>query len=164
VTRFRWTELSRVELHARSTLHLIRAATHDVTGEAVGEARGGGFLLDGEPPGFVEVPIRALHSWNPIEDFEMRRAVEAGTYPSLRFELLHVGGGPDRYDVRGAVIAHGVRREFDADVRVSLEGGWLTVDGDHVFDVREFGITPPHLLGIRVEPDVRVVAHLVGRP
>ena len=163
MARFRWTDLSRVELHARSTLHPIRATTHDVSGEAVGELRRGATVIDGVATGFVEVPLRALHSWNPIEDFEMRRAVEARTYPALRFELLRMCGGPERYDVRGAMIAHGVRREFDAEVGVNLDGGWLTVDGDYTFDVREFGITPPHMLGIRVEPDVRVVAHLVGR-
>jgi len=164
VPRFRWTELSSVELHARSTLHPIRAATHAVCGEASGEIRNGVLVIDESPAGFVEIPIRALHSWNPIEDFEMRRAVEARTYPALRFELLRVGNR-DTGDatVHGAMTVHGVRREFDAEVRVSLVGGWLTVDGDHTFDVREFDITPPHLIGIRVEPDVRVVAHLVGR-
>ena len=120
-------------------------------------------MIDGSSAGFVEVPIRALHSWNPIEDLEMRRAVEARRFPALRFELLRIGGVDGAMTVHGAMIAHGVRREFDGAVRVNLDGGWLTVDGDHTFDVREFDITPPRLLGIRVEPDVRVVAHLVGR-
>jgi hypothetical protein len=144
-------------------LYPIRATTHAVSGEAIGEVLNGGVAADGTPAGYVEVPIRALRSWNPIEDFEMRRAVEARRFPALRFELLTVCGGPDRFEIHGALVAHGVRREFDGSVRVHMEDDRLTVDGEHTFDVREFGITPPHLLGIRVDHDVRVVAHLVGR-
>jgi YceI-like domain len=161
--RFAWTDLSKVEIHARSSLHPIHASTSAISGEAAGQVRDGLVVMERDPTGFVELSVSALRSWNPIEDVAMRRAVDAGAFPLLRYELISAEGGPKIFELRGALVMHGVRKEFEADVEVSIAGEWLTVEGEHTFDVRDFGITPPSLLGLRVHPDVRVGARLVGK-
>jgi hypothetical protein len=163
MTRFFWTDLSRVDVHARSTLHPIHARTNEVEGEASGHVRDGVIVLEQNPTGFALVAVSALRSWNPVEDIAMRRAVHADRHPMLRYELITADGGPKTFLVRGALQLHGVRREFETEVQVSLADEWLTVEGEHTFDVRDFDVTPPRLLGLRVHPDVRVVARLVGR-
>lgn len=163
MTRYIWTDLSRIDIHASSTLHRIHSSTNTVEGYAAGEVRDGRVVLEHDPTGVVHVPIASLRSWNPIEDLAMRRAVQATRFPTLRYDLGRAGGGPVTFIVNGELTMHGVTLGFETDVTVAIEGGWLRVEGEHTFDVTEFGVTPPSLLGLRVHPGVRVVAHLVGR-
>jgi hypothetical protein len=163
MARFVWTELSSIDIHARSTLHPIHARTNEIDGEAAGEVRDGVVVLERNPTGYAEVRVAALRSWNPVEDLAMRRAVHASEHPLLRYELVSADGGPKTFLLSGALTMHGVRKGFETEVDVSLADEWLTVEGEHTFDVRDFGVTPPRLMALRVYPEVRVVARLVGR-
>ena len=50
-------------------------------------------------------------------------------------------------------------------LRISLDGqGRLHVDGTHEFDIREFGMEPPRVLVMRVEPVVRIRIDVVAEP
>jgi polyisoprenoid-binding protein YceI len=163
MTRFVWGDLSKIEIQASSSLHPIHASTSEVLGYAAGDVRDGAIVLDNDPTGYVEVAIASLRSWNPLEDVAMRRAVHASKHPVLRFDLTRAAGGPDVFTVEGSLTMNGVTRELTTDVKASVDGGWLTANGEHTFDVTDFGVTPPSIFGLRVHPAVRVIAHLVGR-
>lgn len=164
MTRFRWTRDSVVEILARASLYRIRATTNVVGGEASGRFGAGAIVPGDDFSGFVEVPIAALRSWNPIQDLMMRRSVEASRYPMLRYDMVRVLGGPERFTVSGTLTFHGLHRDFEAEIRVRIDGDVLRVNGEHTFDVGEFDVVPPRFLNVRVHPEVRVVARLVGVP
>jgi hypothetical protein len=45
---------------------------------------------------------------------------------------------------------------------LSHGGDRLTIDGELSVDIRDFGLKPPNLLIVKVEPVVRVRLHLVA--
>ena len=54
-------------------------------------------------------------------------------------------------------------RSYDGELVFGLDPGGLVVDGDLVVDIRDFGLTPPSLLILRVDPVVKVHLHLVAK-
>lgn len=163
MARYPWTSESVVEIHATSSVHPIDVETHDVRGEVSGELGGPEMMLDGDVSGYVEVPIDALKSGNKMEDFELRRRLDAKKYPVIRYELREAVGGPEQFKLRGALTFHGVTREFDEEITARRADGVLHVEGEHTFDIQDFDVKPPKILKLQVHPQVRIVARLVAR-
>ena len=43
-----------------------------------------------------------------------------------------------------------------------VDGTTMTIDGQQVINVKEFGIDPPRLIILKVEPDVDLQVHIVA--
>ncbi len=127
-------------------------------------------VTDGEVRGLragrVEVPVASLRSGNPLEDAELQRRVDARRFPTIVGEVRSVTplDSAGRFSVAGDLTFHGVTEPVTGEVRIALDGDGLRVEGEQVFDVRDFGIKPPRILMLRVEPDVRVEINLVLEP
>ena len=160
---FKFTPESVMEIHANSSVHPIHGETHEIRGEASGEVRDGEIVLDPMPTGYFEIPIDALKSGHRLQDMEMRRRVEAKKYPTIRYDLKEVAGGPERFEVSGELTFHGVTRPFTEEVTARIENGVLRAEGEHTIDIRDFDVKPPKILNLQVYPEVRVVVRLVGQ-
>ncbi|MGH2771637.1 MAG: YceI family protein [Actinomycetota bacterium] len=161
---YRWTEESTVILEAKSSVHPIHGETHAVRGEVSGEVQGDQIMLDPMPTGYIEVDIDALKSGNKLEDFEMRRRVEAKKYPTIRFDLRSATGGPEKYRLKCALTFHGVTQEFEEDATARISNGALQVEGQHTFNIEEFGVKAPKILNLQVYPEITIIAKMVGKP
>jgi polyisoprenoid-binding protein YceI len=151
---------SSVSIDASSSIHPIRGSATGVTGLV--EVDSDGALAGGR----IELPVDALSSGNPLEDGEMRRRVDARRYPTIVGEAVHAAPADveGRYRVSGKLTFHGVTRDVEDEVTVALDDdGLLHVEGNHSFDVRDFGVKPPRIGFLRVHPDVRVALNLIGR-
>jgi polyisoprenoid-binding protein YceI len=161
VTRYRFDPtLSRVWIEARSTLHPIRAQTAGVEGWF--DAR---CLADGRvdpaaaPSAQLSLPVDLLTSGNPFYDREMRRRVESRRFPVITGDLTAIesSDGPDRYLVRGDLTFRGITRSYTDEMTVSSpDGRTLLMTGNRTFDIRDFGLEAPRILGMRVHPEVAV--------
>jgi polyisoprenoid-binding protein YceI len=114
--------------------------------------------------GRIEVPVATLKSGNPLEDAELQRRIDARRYPAIAGEVRSADAVDEegRFRVEGELTFHGVTQKVAGEVQASVDGERIVVEGEHVFDVREFGIKPPRILMLRVEPDVRVNIKLVA--
>ena len=165
MAKYVWTDESTVEIQAKSSVHPIHGETHAVMGEATGEVKDGAtILLDPMPGGYIECSVDALKSGNKLEDFEMRRRIEAKKFPTIRFDLRGASGGPEEFQLKCALTFHGVTKEFDETCTAKIQDGKLYVEGQHTFNIEEYGVTAPKIMNLKVYPDVTIVAHLVGRP
>lgn len=160
---YQFTPESVLEIHAKSSVHPIHGETHEVNGQASGQVSNDQIDLNVAPTGFFEMPLDALKSGHKLQDMEMRRRIEAKKYPTVRYEVKEVTGGPDTYNVRGALTFHGVTKEFTTEVRAKVDNGTLFAEGELSMDIRDFGVQPPKILNLQVYPDIRVVARLVGK-
>jgi polyisoprenoid-binding protein YceI len=57
---------------------------------------------------------------------------------------------------------HGQTREITGDVQLGVNGTTMSIDGQQVINVKEFGIDPPRLIILKVEPDVDLQVHIVA--
>jgi polyisoprenoid-binding protein YceI len=165
MTRYRITPASTVGIEARSSLHPIHGEATGVRGELDVELDGDALDLSAPARMRLECPVGELRSGNPINDRELQRRVEAGRYPSIVGEASEVtaAGRPGRYTVRGDLTFHGVTREVTGEITVTAPAAdALVVEGEQTFDIRDFGVSPPRILMLRVEPAVRVRIHVAA--
>jgi polyisoprenoid-binding protein YceI len=151
---------SRVWIEARSSLHPIRAESAGLEGWFEAELdRSGHVDPSVAPRAQVTLPVELLSSGNGFYDREMRRRVEARKYPVITGQLttMNDAGGDGRYLVGGELTFRGVTRSYRDEMTLSsLDERTVRLEGQRVFDIREFGMEPPRILTLRVYPEVAV--------
>lgn len=158
-------ERSQIWIGARSSVHPVNSESRGLSGYVDVTVDGAGQLEPGVvPTARLELPVDRLSSGNPLYDREMRRRVDARRFPTISgalHSLRRVGAG--RYAAEGDVTFRGVTRRVADELTVSVpEEGSLVLEGEHVFDVREFDMEPPRILMLRVHPEVRVRVRVVA--
>lgn len=163
---------SRVEIHAKSSLHPIEGEATGLEGVIQAELRDGEFDLSTPPTMRIELPVDRLQSGNPLYDRELQRRIEARKYRRIRGESREVRkleqrGQLDRvarYRVRGDLSFHGVTQPVEGDVTLTVpREGMIELEGEQTFDIRGWKVDPPRILALRVHPDVNVRLRLVAQ-
>jgi hypothetical protein len=161
-------ERSQVWIHARSTLHPIDSSTTGLEGWIRAAVTAKGALDLSQPVGaHLELPVGLLRGSNPLEEREMKRRINARRYPTIDGELTSVeaAGEADQYVVTGDLTFYGTTRPCTDTMTITVnDDGVLHLEGESTFDVRDFGMQPPRILMIRVEPVVRVRVAIDAAP
>lgn len=158
-------ERSTVWIDANSSVHPIHTRTEGLEGYIEVEALADGRIdLAVTPKGHLSLRVDRLRSGNVLEQRELRRRIDARRFPTIDGELVEMqaGDGDGRYVVRGAVTFRGVTREHEDEMLVSVDGDTVTLSGTSTFDIRDYGMEPPRVLMLRVEPEVTVRVEIVG--
>jgi hypothetical protein len=160
-------EQSTVRIDARSNVHPIHSQTDGLEGflELTIE-RDGAVDLSVAPAGKLSFPVTKLSSGNRFEDRELHKRVDARRFPTIggvltSMERLDDG---DRYQVVGDVEFRGVTRECRDEMTVTVvDGRTVRLEGQSRFDIRDFGMEPPRILMLKVEPDLVVRVGIVAQ-
>ena len=157
-------ERSRLWAEARSTLHPVRVETDGLTGTVEAD------VVDGQPrlaaPFRVDIDAERLRSGNGLVDGELQKRLDTRKFPRVvgavkEVELL---GAPGRWRLRGELTLHGVTQKTDVDVSVRvLDERTLEIEGEKTIDMRDYGMPPPKLLFLKVQPDVKIRARLTAQ-
>ena len=116
--------------------------------------------------GVADVRVADMRTGNGTRDGHLRRAMDADSFPTIRFELLAVEPSAPGTDTatatfQGRLTLHGVTRSVQAPATVTLRPGGVDVVATFPLDMRDYGIKPPvRALVLRVAPDVLVTARL----
>jgi hypothetical protein len=156
---------SRVWIDARSNVHPIHSSSDGLEGHVDLPAGGAGTVGAGAPwAGRVALPVTRLTSGNRLEDRELHRRVDARRFPAIEGVLTGIEAlGGDRYRVSGEVTFRGVTRRHDDEMTVRfLDQRTVQLEGSSSFDIRDFGMEPPRILLLRVEPQVDVRVEIVA--
>jgi polyisoprenoid-binding protein YceI len=156
---------STLEIEARSSLHPINGEATGLEGAIEAEIVDGRLDLSIPPMLRLEVPVSRLSSGNALYDGEMQRRIDSRRYPRIVAEAKDVRalGQDSRYSVRGDVSLHGVTKAVEGELNVSLpDERTLVVEGAHSFDIRDFNISAPKIMMLKVHPDVNVRLRLVA--
>jgi hypothetical protein len=149
---------SRVWIDARSSVHPIHSSADGLVGFIDFDADRPG-MVGSHPAGKLSFPVAKLSSGNPLERRELQKRIEARRYPTIDGVLTGMEPLDDegRFRVRGDLSFHGVTRSIEGDMAISvLDDRTIRLEGTATFDVRDFGMDPPRILMLRVEPDVNV--------
>jgi polyisoprenoid-binding protein YceI len=157
---------SRVWIDARSNVHAIHSSTDGLEGYLEIATDGDGALnLDEPPAGKLSLPVTRLTSGNRLEDREMHKRIDARRFPTIdgvmtSMEAVDADG---RYLVTGDLTFRGVTRRCQDEMTVKVvDDRSILLAGSSTFDVRDFGMEPPRILMLRVEPDVTVRVEIVA--
>jgi polyisoprenoid-binding protein YceI len=92
------------------------------------------------------------------------RRIDARRFPKIRGETTELKKNGGTYQIRGDLTFHGVTRAVEGEVTISApDERSLLIEGEQVFDIRQFGVEPPKILMFRVHPDVRVRIKVVAQ-
>jgi polyisoprenoid-binding protein YceI len=160
MSRFRIDpERSRVWLEASSSVHPIHGEAAGLEGTIDAVLDGDGLDLSTPPEISLQLPVERLKSGNRLEDGEMMRRIDARRYPTIRGVVRDMKrmGDDGRYVVTGELSFHGVTQKLDGEVTVSHpDEKTLVIEGEREFDIRDFNVSPPKILMLKVHPEVKV--------
>ena len=150
---------STVWIEARSTLHPIHGEATGVRGHLEIDLTDGRLEVSAPAELHIELPVEELRSGNPLQDRELLRRIDADRYRRITGDARKVqeADGEGRYRVSGDVSFHGATRTVEGEVRVGApDERTVVVEGEQIFDIRDFNLKPPKVLMFRVEPEVTV--------
>jgi polyisoprenoid-binding protein YceI len=167
VTRYRIApERSQVWIDAKSTLHPIHSVADGLEGFVdVDLEPDGGLDLSVMPKGTLSFPVDRLSSGNRMEDRELHKRIDARRYPIIEGTLGSVvpDGEAGSYRVGGEITFRGVSRHHEDVMHIrGVDPGTIRLDGATQFDIREFGMEPPRMLLLRVEPEVAIRVDIIA--
>jgi len=115
----------------------------------------------------VELAVNRLTSGNSAYDNELHRQMDARRFPTAYLDL-HAVTPLDRrsstFQVRGEVTLRGVTVPAEGAVVVEMpEPGLLVVSGEDSLNISDYGIPPPSLFMIKIDPEVKVRLYLEAR-
>jgi polyisoprenoid-binding protein YceI len=157
---------STVWIDASSSLHPIHTRTDGLEGYLELELGTDGRVdLAVTPKGHLSLRVDRLRSGNMLEERELRRRMNARRFPTIDGELtdMHPTGEDGRYVVRGVVTFRGATNEHQDEMLIAFDDDTVMLAGTSTFDIRTFGMEPPRILLLRVEPEVTVRVEIVGR-
>lgn len=113
----------------------------------------------------LSLPVEAIKSGNGIQDREMRRRFDTSRYPEITAVVTQGEplDGEGRYRATAQLTMHGVTKDITGDLTLGVDATTLTVDGQQVINIKDFGIDPPRLIILKVEPDVDLQVHIVAK-
>jgi len=159
------TAQSTVQVGLRVNLHPSHINANALTGHIECEVDNQGKpRLDQPYRAELTLPVDAIKSGNGIQDREMRRRFDTSRYPSIAAVVTHGEAldGEGRYRATAQLTMHGVTKDITGDLTLSVDGTAMTIDGQQVINIKDFGIDPPRLIILKVEPDVDLQVHIVA--
>jgi polyisoprenoid-binding protein YceI len=150
---------------AKATLGAFTGTTSAVTGSISGGAD------VREVRGHVEAPIPSLKTGNGLRDKDMMKAMDADSFPTMRFELQgvslqHEAGDSAVVTLSGQLTIHGVKRDVAVPALVRYGKDGVQVTGTFPLNVRDYGVTRlSRMLGaFKMNPDIVVHLDVVFGP
>jgi PadR family transcriptional regulator PadR len=156
-------ERSVVLIEARSTVGPISFGALGLRGWVRASLSGGTLAAEPPPEAHLEFDVKGLSSGNSVYDAELLRRVDADRFPTAAIDLTSSSRiSRASYRVSGLVSFHGSSRLAEGTVRLEVDAGSgrLVVEGEEPFDMRDFSISVPAVLMLRIFPDVKALLHV----
>jgi polyisoprenoid-binding protein YceI len=159
-------ERSQVWIDARSNVHPIHSATSGLEGYVELDLQPEGIVdLSSGPRGRLSLAVDRLKSGNRMEDRELQKRIDSHKFPRIEGVLGQMvqDGSDGSYRVSGEVKFRGVSRPHEDAMTIrQLDDRTISLTGSSRFDIREFGMQPPRVLMLKVEPEVDVKVEIVA--
>jgi DNA-binding PadR family transcriptional regulator len=166
---------SSLVVAARSNVGPIAFTSTGLSGWVEAVVADGTLVAEPSPRAELQLPVASLLSGNRLYDRELHRRVDARRYPDVEVRLasaLRLGAG-NCFLVTGEVTMHGQTVRLEGVVRTTVVGPTtrrarsagrtderVVISGEHVVDVRSFGMATPSMGPLRLDPDVQLSLHL----
>jgi polyisoprenoid-binding protein YceI len=156
---------SHVWIDGKSSVHPIHSSTDGLDGYVELEMGPEGVDLATKPAARLSLPVSRLSTGNRLEDRELQRRIDARRYPTIEgvLALIDRSGDNGSYRIAGDITFHGVDRRYTDEMTIAaVDSDTIKLAGRSRFDVRDFGLEPPRMLMLRVEPEVDVRVEILA--
>ncbi len=149
-------------IDARSNVHPIHSSTDGLEGFVdLALSPDGQVDLAAPMAGKLSLSVDRLRSGNRMEDRELHKRIDARRFPTIAgvLDTIEKSDDDERYRVGGDITFRGVSRHHEDLMKIgSVDDQTLQLEGRSSFDIRDYGMDPPRMLMLKVEPvvDVRV--------
>lgn len=119
--------------------------------------------LSTAPTAHLDVQVDQLTSGNAAYDGELRRHINSRRFPTAYADLLDISlleTTPPTYRVEGEITFSGQTASVEGHVEAAITGDMLVVSGRVTLDMLWFGIPPPSLFMMQIDPEVQVSMQL----
>ncbi len=160
-------ERSAVLLNVSTSLGPVSFGANGIDGFIEAATVDDGIDASIPPAAHLELLVNRLTSGNAAYDSELHRQIGARRYPTAYIDLHAVSPldlPSSTFQVRGEVTLRGVTVPAEGVIVAELpEPGVLVVSGEDSLNISDFGIPPPTLFMIKIEPEVKIRLHLEAR-
>jgi polyisoprenoid-binding protein YceI len=160
-------ERSAVLLRVGTSLGPVSFGANGLDGFIEAAVDGERIDVDSAPAAHLELDVIRLTSGNTIYDTELRRQIDARRFPRAYVDLHRVTAldrDSSTFHVSGEVTLRGVTVPADGVVVAEFPGRRLmTVSGEETLNISDFGIPPPSLFMIKIDPEVKLRLYLEAR-
>ena len=157
----------REQFVGQSSPHEAVARTSTVSGSVTVTSAGSGYQADDLT---FTADLSGLHSIDQVagrdvsqRDSIVARDLDVSQFPTATFKassaLLSsdlLSGATDTITIPGQVTIHGVTKSVTATVQVRLNGATVEVAGNVAIQMTDFGVSPPQVGFVTVEPSVTI--------
>jgi polyisoprenoid-binding protein YceI len=157
-------ERSAVLLKVDTSLGPVSFGANGLDGFIEAAVDGERIDVDNAPAAHLELDVIRLTSGNSIYDTELRRQIDARRFPRAYVDL-HRARAIDRdsstFHVSGEITLRGVTVPADGVVVADLpDRARMVVSGEETLNISDFGIPPPSLFMIKIDPEVKLRLYL----
>lgn len=155
---------SRVEIVTRTTAHSSHAHSGQLTGVLdVDVDESNRPRLDMPYSARLRLPVESITSAFGLQDREMRRRLDTRHHPDITVAVISATERENgRFTARAKVTVKGVTRTVKGDVSFAMSRRRIVVEGEQRLDMRDFGVEPPNIVILRVDPVVIVRVRIVA--
>ncbi len=151
---------SHVWIDAKSNVHPIHSSTGGLEGFVdLAFASGGGVDMTVTCSAELSLAVSLLSSGNRMEDRELQKRIDARKFPTIKGVLgsIEPSEATGTYRVGGDITFRGVSHHHEDLMQIaSVDADTIQLQGQTRFDIREYGMDPPRVLMLRVEPEVDI--------
>jgi polyisoprenoid-binding protein YceI len=154
-----------VWIEARSNVHPIHTEATGLDGWLDLHIAGRALDVDTTVRGHLEFPVENLKSGKSFEDRELRRRIDSRQFPTITGDLTSMKRAEGSSDVvvAGDLTFRGVTRPYEDRMTVEVvDDRTVILAGQATFDIRDFGMDPPRILMLKVQPEVSVRVEIVA--
>lgn len=155
---------SAVLLRVATSLGPVSFGANGLDGFIQAAVDGDRIDIETPPSAHLELDVIRLTSGNGIYDNELRRQIDVRRFPRAYVDLHRVtpiDRESSTFHVTGEITLRGVTVPADGVVVAEFPGRrLLAVSGEETLNISDFGIPPPSLFMIKIDPEVKLRLYL----
>lgn len=105
--------------------------------------------------------VMSFDSRNTNRDSHGLEMIEALTFPKVNFTSASIQERENTMTINGSLNFHGVTKNIIVEAKSIIEANRITIDGSFPIKLQDYKISPPSLLFVKIEDEIKVNFHFV---
>jgi polyisoprenoid-binding protein YceI len=109
----------------------------------------------------VIVPVKSFDSGNSNRDSHALESLEALKFPNVSFSASNIQENNNQLIIKGNLTFHGVTKSVELKAKKTVSGNNLKIEGKFDINMKDYGIEPPGLMGVRADEKINLNFNMV---